>query len=172
MSISVTGKLNEPAKEFANDKGVNFLVRIGVQEWDGKLKEKVWTNYSGFVFAGNENQVNFYRQSLIAGAIAELKGTGIIADVYGDQNKVTLKIVRASLGYIGQGVAPQQQAVPAPAYQQAAAPTPPLGQAPAPPLVGYQKAPAAPTPPPGYQQPAQGVQTAPQAYVDPNSPPF
>ena len=147
MSISVTGKLNEPAKEFANDKGVNFLVRIGVQEWDGKLKEKVWTNYSGFVFAGNENQVNFYRQSLVAGAIAELKGTGIIADVYGDQNKVTLKIVRASLGYIGQGMAPQQQAapaaVPAPAYQQPAAPTPPPGH---PPVAAPQQQQYAPAP--------------------------
>ena len=111
MTISVTGKLNEAAKEFTNNSGVNFLIRLGVQVYDFKVKAKVWVNYSGFVFVGNQAQIDFYRSALVEGAIVELKGTDVIPEVYGDQNKVTLKVQDPKLGYIGMagGQAPQQQ---------------------------------------------------------------
>lgn len=101
MTISVTGKLNEAAKEYPNNSGVNFLVRIGVKVYDFKLKDNVWVNYSGFIFVNKDAQINFYRGALVDGAIVELKGSDVIPEVYGEQNKVTLKVQDPKLGYIG-----------------------------------------------------------------------
>ena len=127
--ISVTGKLNEQAKEFPNDSGVNFLVKIGVKEYNRKTKDDVWVNYVAFVFAKG-NQIDFYRKVLIEGAIVEVGGEGIIPDVYGDKNIVTINIQNPTLGYVfapqGGGVAPAAPAAPvAPAPQAPQAPQAP-----------------------------------------------
>lgn len=123
MSISVTGKLNEQAKEFPNQNGTAFVVRIGVKEYDFKNKADVWANYSGFVFA-KDKQADFYRNVLVEGAVVELSGSGLIPEVYGDQNRVTLKVQNPRIGYVFSPqnamtqAAPQQQT----ATQQASSP--------------------------------------------------
>lgn len=138
MTTSVTGKLNEPAKEYPNNSGVNFLVRIGVQVFDFKEKAKVWVNYSGFVFVSNDAQINFYRQALIEGAIVELKGTDVIPEVFGDMNKVTLKVQDPKIGYIAQSTP----------YQNAPAPQPQRPPQQAAPQQGYQQVPQQEAPSP------------------------
>ena len=119
MSTTITGKLNDPAKEFPNTAGVNFLIRIGVKERDFKTKEDIWANYSAFVFAKEGPQAEFYRQKLVAGTVVEVTCSGLIPEVYGDKQLVTLKMQQPSIKYVFSGT-PYQNA-PAPAPQ--AAPT-------------------------------------------------
>ena len=113
MAISVTGKLNKAAQRFDNNNGSSFGVRLGVQSYNHKTKQKEWTNYSALLFA-NQNQADFYQNVLVEGAVIEVSGEGLLVDVYDGQNgqTITLQIQGAKLGYTftsEQNQAPQQQ---------------------------------------------------------------
>lgn len=117
MSHSITAKLNKPAREFANQSGVTFFVTLGEKNYDYKTQQSVWTNYDAALFA-KDNQIDFYRSSLIEGAIIEVSGTGIVVDDTDKQYKPKLIIQDAKLGFIN-SPAGQQQAQQAPAQQYA-----------------------------------------------------
>jgi hypothetical protein len=75
MGVTVTGKLNRAAHEHGN----NFFVDIGKREFNYKTKEKEWVNYSAALYA-KDNQLDFYRQNLVEGAVIEVSGTGLLID--------------------------------------------------------------------------------------------
>jgi len=122
---SITAKLNNPAREFANANGVTFFVSLGEKNYDFKQKTNVWTNYDAALFA-KDAQIDFYRSALVEGAIVQVAGTGIIVDASDPNYKPKLILQDAKLGFINspQVVQPQQQQQSPqqqqPQYQQAA----------------------------------------------------
>ena len=74
MSVSITGKLNKPASEFAAGESVGFGIRLGQQYYDRETKQKEWTNYEAVVFAKAQAQIDFYRKALVEGAVVEVLG--------------------------------------------------------------------------------------------------
>ena len=117
MGITVTGRLNKDARQFAAGESTGFSIRIGVQYYDRKLKEKSWTNYQGVVFAKQGAQFNFYSQTLVEGAVIELTAPTAKVDSFDGNNGpiLTIELNDCQLGavYAPQGQAPQQQAAPA-----------------------------------------------------------
>ncbi len=110
MSHTVTAKLNKPAREHANSNGVTFFVGLGEKNYDFKLKTNVYTNYDAALFA-KDGQIDFYRNSLVEGAIISVSGTGLIIDVSNTQYPKVV-IQDAKLGFVNtpEGNAPQQSA--------------------------------------------------------------
>lgn len=119
MSHSITAKLNNPAREHQNQSGVTFFVSLGEKNYDFKTKQNVWTNYDAALFA-KDAQIDFYRSSLVEGAIVEVTGTGLILDAADAQYKPKLIIQDAKLGFINSPQGAQQQAAPQQGYQQQA----------------------------------------------------
>ena len=112
MSHTVTAKLNQAAREHQNQNGVTFFVSLGEKNYDFKQKTNVWTNYDAALFA-KDAQIDFYRSSLVEGAIVSVSGTGIILDASDPQYKPKLVLQDAKLGFVN---SPNSQA---PAQQQA-----------------------------------------------------
>ena len=114
MSTTVTFKLNKDAHQFQAGDSVGFGIRGGVQYYDRQTKTKEWTNYDAALFA-KDDQVNFYQNALVEGAIVSVAGSGILVvkqEGYGDK----LEIQNARLEYVGVGqAAPQAQRLPTPA---------------------------------------------------------
>lgn len=112
MSISVTGKLNKPANQFAAGDRTGFGVRVGVQFYNRETKAKEWTNYEAVVFAGEGRQRDFYASTLVEGSVIELNGSGCQIKTYNDQHSIA--ILEARLGFIHTAeqpaFQPQQQA--------------------------------------------------------------
>lgn len=156
---SVTAKLNNAAREFANQNGVTFFVSLGEKNYDFKTKQTVWTNYDAALFA-KDAQIDFYRSTLVEGSIIEVSGTGIIVDATDTNYKPKLIIQDAKLGFIHsqQGQATQQQQAPQQqgGYQQQA---PQSSFAPQQQIAGGAA--------PQYQAPQQQYQP-----VDDGKPPF
>ena len=99
MSVSVTSKLNRDANSFDSEKGTTFFVTLGEQNYDFKNKEKVWTNYDAGLFATG-GQIELYKKALVAGAIIEVSGDGLITRTdpegkYPPKNEIT----NAKLGF-------------------------------------------------------------------------
>lgn len=122
MAHTVTAKLNNAAREHANQNGVTFFVSLGEKNYDFKTKQNVWTNYDAALFA-KDAQIDFYRSSLVEGAIIEVSATGIIVDASDPNYKPKLVLQDAKLGFINspQGApqqAAQQQFQQAPQQQQ------------------------------------------------------
>ena len=141
MSHTVTGKLNNDANEHPNQSGVTFFVRLGEKNYNFKTKEAEWTNYEAAVFV-KENQAQFYRDALVAGAIVTIGGKGLIVE-NDPQYGVKLHVQDARIEY-----AFNPNSAPRPATQQQA-----------PQYQGYQQqAPQQQT----YQQPQAPQQQAPQ----------
>ncbi len=111
MAHSITAKLNNPAREFAGQNGVTFFVSLGEKNYDFKQKASVWTNYDAALFA-KDAQIDFYRSTLVEGAIVEVSGTGIIVDDTDKQYKPKLMIQDAKLGFVNSPQGAQQQAAP------------------------------------------------------------
>ncbi len=107
MSHTITAKLNQAAREFANDKGITFFVSLGEKNYDFKTKQNVWTNYDAALFA-KDAQIQFYRDMLVENAIVSVSGTGLIVDASDPQYKPKLIIQDAKLGFVSNGGAPQQ----------------------------------------------------------------
>jgi len=112
----ITSKLNKSAIERQSKNGYVFIVNMGKQEYDRQANSKIWVNYSAALYA-TEKQLQFYRDVLVQGAIIEVKGSGVLPRIWGDNNdKITLDIQNPTLGYTYQpgspmpdNMKPQQQ---------------------------------------------------------------
>lgn len=95
---AITGKLNKDARTHSGEKGVNFFVSVGEQNYNYKTKQKEWTNYEAAIFA-NGKQVDFYTSALVEGSIIAIGGTGIIVQL-DDQYGPKLILQDAKLLYV------------------------------------------------------------------------
>jgi len=166
MSHSVTAKLNQAAREHANQNGVTFFVSLGEKNYNFKTKTNEYTNYDAALFA-KDAQIDFYRSALVEGAIVEVSGSGIIVELDPTgQYKPKLVIQDAKAGFIyspnGQPAQAPQQGYQPPQQQpqQGGYAQQPQGHRPPPP----QNQPQAPQQPQYHQQsPQQGYVPAPGA---------
>ncbi len=149
MTHTVTGKLNADANTYPNQSGTTFFVRLGESNFNFKTKTKEWTNYEAAIFV-KENQVSFYQDALVAGAIVSVTGKGLLVE-NDAQYGVKLHIQDPKIVYAhNPTLAPPQQQAPQQQYQP-----PQQRQAPAP----QQQAPQQ-----QYQAPHQG--SAPPPLMD------
>ena len=120
MATTITGKLNKAASQFQAGESVGFGVRLGQQYYDRETQQKEWTNYEAAIFAKNPQQIQFYQQALVEGAVIEVTGESIKVKQFNGQNglQITLELQNAKLGYVhtagqqqgfNQQQAPQQQ---------------------------------------------------------------
>jgi hypothetical protein len=119
MSHTIVGKLNKPANSHQGEKGITFFVKLGVQTYNFKTKEKVWTNYDAPVFVSKEGQIAFYQSALIEGAIVSVSGSALIVE--NDENYgATLIMQDARIDYIHNSQPTQAAPMPMPAqnFQQ------------------------------------------------------
>ena len=65
MSISVTSKLNDNAREFKAGESTGFGLRLGVKFYNNQTRADEWTNYECAIFTRTDNQANYYRQSIL-----------------------------------------------------------------------------------------------------------
>jgi single-strand DNA-binding protein len=100
MSHTVVFKLNKPANEFAAGESTGFGLRGGVQYYDRKTKQKEWTNYSCAVFAKNPNQIDFYRNALVEGAVVEVGAKQLMTEDY--NGNISIGMLDAWIGSINQ----------------------------------------------------------------------
>lgn len=123
MSVSITGKLNKAATEFAAGDSIGFGLRLGQQYYDRKTSQKEWTNYSCVVFAKAGPQADFYRSTLIEGTVVAVSGKEQRIDQYEGQNGVSLsiEILNASIDNVftmeGQAQPPKSTPPPQPKPQ-------------------------------------------------------
>jgi len=77
-------------------------LRLGVQYYDRKTKQKEWTNYSCVVFAKASAQIDYYRQVLQIGSIVEVTATHEKIDVYEGSNgpSYTIELINAQIGNV------------------------------------------------------------------------
>ncbi len=107
MTTTITGKLNKPANKFQAGESTGFGVRLGVQVYNPKTKEKQWTNYSAVFFAKNTKLIQYMNDVLIEDAVIEVTATGELIAEY--EGKYSIELLDAKLGYAytGQKQAPQ-----------------------------------------------------------------
>ena len=74
MSHTVLFRLRSNAREFQAGDSVGFSISTGVKYYDSKEKTEKWTNYEAAVFARNDRQIQYYRDSLVAGNAAVITG--------------------------------------------------------------------------------------------------
>lgn len=127
MATSITGKLNKHATVFAAGEYTGFGIRIGVKFYDRDSKADQWTNYQAVIFAKTAAQIQFYKETLVEGAIVEVSADKQRIRQYQGQNGLLLSIelLEAKLGFVSsqsstnQANAPQQtKPTPQPAPQQ------------------------------------------------------
>jgi len=120
MSVSITGKLNKPASEFAAGESVGFGIRLGQQYYDRETKQKEWTNYEAVVFAKAQAQIDFYRQALVEGAVVEVLGKRQKIRTFEGNNGtiLSIEIIDASLESVNTGGQAAQSSGQQPAQQQ------------------------------------------------------
>lgn len=96
----VTGRLNKSARQHQSDTGVTFFVSLGEQHYNFKTRGKGWTNYDAALFAKG-NQVQFYTDALVEGAVISVSGTGIIVQL-DDSGQYGPKLILqdAKLGFV------------------------------------------------------------------------
>ena len=101
---------------------------LGEKNYNFKTKQNEYTNYEAALFA-KDAQIGFYQSALVAGAIIEVSGTGILMEIDPSrQYKPKLVIQDAKLGFVhsDQSAQPQQQhGQPQQAPQGCAPQTPP-----------------------------------------------
>lgn len=126
MSTTITGKLNDNAREFQAGESTGFGFRLGVQYYCRTDKEKKWTNYEGALFSNNQNQIDFLRGNLVAGSVITVSAKTIqIKQFQGDTDlKLTIGLNDCNLDFSfnpngGQSSAPQSSAPQAPQAPQA-----------------------------------------------------
>ena len=139
MSHTITGKLNKAARTHETGDSTIFFISLGEKNYNRQTKQSEFTNYEAAVFAKG-NQVQFYAENLVEGAIVAVSGTGIIIeDDPSGKYKPKLKLQESKLkfisnsnpatpapDYVRQQVAPQYpQQSPQPQYQQPMAPQQP-----------------------------------------------
>ena len=101
---TVTAKLNKSPmiKPMANG-GNMYVFTLGKQEYNFRTKQKEWVNYSVALF-GKDSQKAFYDTAIVQGSIVSISCSGIIPQIWGDNNdKVTLDMIEPKLVYVNQG---------------------------------------------------------------------
>lgn len=118
MTHSITAKLNQAAREHANQSGVTFFVSLGEKNYNFKTKTNEYTNYDAALFA-KDWQIDFCRSALVEGAVIEVSGSGIIIELDPTgQYKPKLVIQDAKLGFVhSPNSHPMQQQAPQQSYQ-------------------------------------------------------
>jgi hypothetical protein len=116
MSTTITVKLNKSANEFQAGESIGFGISAGVQVYNHKTKAKEWTNYKAAIFAKQSAQIEFYRSSLIDGAIVEISAPYERIDSFDGKNglSLTIELIEAKLGFVfsgGQGAPAQSKQV-------------------------------------------------------------
>jgi hypothetical protein len=144
MTHSITAKLNQAAREHANQSGVTFFVSLGEKNYNFKTKTSEYTNYDAALFA-KDAQIEFYRSALVEGAIVEVSGSGVIMEIDPTgQYKPKLVLQDAKMGFVhSPNSQPQQQQAPQQYAQQ--------------PQQGYAQQPQGNQPPPPPQGQPQGA---------------
>lgn len=74
MGHTVLFRLNKDAREFQAGESTGFSISTGVKYYDSQEKTEKWTNYEAAVFARNDRQIQYYRDSLVAGNAALITG--------------------------------------------------------------------------------------------------
>jgi len=125
MSITITSKLNQAAQTFQAGESTGFGLRLGVQFYNRKTKQKEWTNYQAAVFSRNPQQIQFLQSALVEGAIVEVTAkTQFIDSFQGNNGTVSfIQLNDCDLGYIHtpqSNQAPQQKQAPQQQNQQQA----------------------------------------------------
>ena len=120
MSTAVTIKLNKAASQFQAGESTGFGIRGGVQYYDRETQQKEWTNYEAVVFAKAPAQIQFYQQALVEGAIVEISGPQQkIRQFQGNSGlSLSIEILNAQLGFVGQSAPQNTQQQPQQGYQQ------------------------------------------------------
>ena len=105
MATTITVKLNKAANEFQAGESIGFGINAGVQVYNHKTKAKEWTNYKAAIFARQSAQIEFYRSSLIEGAIVEITAPHERIDSYEGKNglSLTIELIDAKLGSLFSG---------------------------------------------------------------------
>ena len=113
MATVITVKLNKAANEFQAGESIGFGINAGVQVYNHKTKTKEWTNYKAVVFTKQSAQIEFYRSSLVSGAIVEISAPFERIDSYEGNNGTshTIELIEAKLGAVFSG-APNANNVP------------------------------------------------------------
>jgi len=166
MATTITGKLNKAANEFQAGAYTGFGIRLGKQYYDRETKSKEWTNYEAAVFTNNTQQIEFYRSSLIEGAVVEISAEAEKIKQFNGNNGpvLSIELIDCKIGYVASGQQPQQYAQPQQAPQMA--PQQPMQQQP---QYAPQQAPAYGQPQNnGYAQAQGGVNQMP----NPNDIPY
>ena len=127
MAHSITVRLNQAASVFAAGKSTGFGLRGGVKYYDRDAEKELYTNYEAVVFASNPNQIAYYQQVLVEGAIIEISARNQRIKQFQGQNGLNLSIelLDCQLGLIAQGMPKDQSqgaSQPQGGYQQGAAP--------------------------------------------------
>lgn len=117
MATTITGKLNKAATIFQAGESTGFGLRLGVKYYDRETKADAYTNYEIAVFAKAPAQVEFYRNTLVEGAVVEVSGDKQRIKQYQGQNGLSLsiEILDAKVGFVFN---PQAQNKPAQQPQQ------------------------------------------------------
>ena len=140
---TVTGKLTKAAQQFQAGDSVGFGIRIGVKYKDRKTNQDEWTNYKAAIFAKSPNQIAFYEQVLVEGAVVSVGCEKQAIEVYDGQNGQVFSIdmLNANLVYAfnpnsqspaqqsqqgGYGQQPAQQPAPQQRPQHQAQQPPPM----------------------------------------------
>ena len=120
MSVTITGKLNKAANEFAAGDSTGFGLRLGQQYYDRETQQKEWTNFEFVVFARAQAQIDFYRQALVEGAIVSVRGgEQRIRSFEGNNGTIlSIEILNAQIENVFSSQAPQQTNQPAAQTQQ------------------------------------------------------
>ena len=105
MATTITVKLNRAANEFQAGESIGFGINAGVQVYNHKTKAKEWTNYKAAIFASQSAQIEFYRSSLIEGAIVEITAPHERIDSYEGKNglSLTIELIDSKLGAVFSG---------------------------------------------------------------------
>lgn len=111
MSISVTSKLNDNAREFKAGESTGFGLRLGVKFYNNQTRADEWTNYECAIFTRTDNQANYYRQSLVKGSVVEVSGSGCWIKTFEGKNGTvnTISILDPKLGYVYRAQSDQNQ---------------------------------------------------------------
>lgn len=176
MATTITARIKDAANQHAlGDGAVMFFVNMGKQTYNRKVREKVWTNYTAALYA-KQTQVEFYTNSLVAGAVISVTCKDLIIDMPENPNhKPRLEMVDASLdgAFSMDGQHQQQMSQQAAPMQQPQQMAQPMQQAPMQQQAPQQAQQMAPPQgqPMGVSQQGQPMQQqAPQGF-NPNEPP-
>lgn len=119
MGHSVTIRLNKPANIFVAGDATGISVRGGVKYYDRDAKSELYTNYEAVIFSSNAEQIQFYRNALIEGAIVEISAHNQRVKKFQGNNDliITIELLDARFGLIGQSAArPQAQSNNSPSH--------------------------------------------------------